>query len=92
MISVTLFNQERFRDWKKLTPFYINDEDFQLMYDWCDMTFGSDNVGVTHFSAYVYYDHTTRARRKRMDVRLYFKNETDMGFFLMKYSPEFNER
>ena len=87
MKTVTFINYTDFANWHKSHTFYIKEETFAIMQAWCEETFGSDNWGrLLYQSRHVYpMNMAGRQRYKQLQIELYFKNEGDLGFLILKY-------
>lgn len=87
MKTVTFINHAYFANWHKSHTFYIKEETFETMQAWCEETFGFDNWARMLFqSRHVYpMNMIGPGRYKQHQIELYFKNEGDLGFFILKY-------
>ena len=75
MIACNFLNHDMFSTWARTGDFWIDKPLFEYMYDWCDENFGPRNVGIVNLSNH----------KKVCNIRLYFKNESDLSFFMLKY-------
>ena len=87
-MTVTFLNyQDKFGSWVKTSELNLLDQELQPMYDWCDETFGADNVGIgmLHFNSPRFRRLNDRQWQRTNRIQIYFKNEADLVFFNLKY-------
>ena len=73
MISVNFLNNANYANWIRTSDYEMNQDEFGIMYDWCDETFGED----MWYSEY----------KEVSDIDVYyFKKEEHRSWFLIRWA------
>lgn len=90
MKTVSFINRDDFDNWHKTPDFYIESTAFETMCAWCEENFGSDNWARILYQSRHVYQMGLKGRCYQKQIGLYFKNEADLSFFILKYGQKTN--